>query len=242
MDFVEVLQELGGPHQLRLPLREQPPAPPRVVPVRAFLDVVIVHVLLDVPEQLRADLVGPPVEDDDVDGHVVPKEKFADRIDRDPESLVLRVAVGAGGDEGEGHGLAAVLPRQLKGGPVTGGEQVSLPVPAVPPHRADGVDDVPAGQPVTTGDLCASRFTASQRPALLQEPRAGGAVNTPVDAAPAQQRRVGGVHDGVHLHLRDVVPDDLKRHGKRPSFASGSSVPQRAPPAGRLSPHSASAL
>ena len=31
----------------------------------------------------------------------------------------------------------------------------------------------------------------------------------PVDAAPAHQPRVGGIHHGIHLEGRDVAPDDL---------------------------------
>jgi hypothetical protein len=49
-------------------------------------------------------------------------------------------------------------------------------------------------------------------PALVEELWSSGAVDGAVDASAAQQRRVGGVHDGVDLEGRDVGPDGPNVH------------------------------
>ena len=37
-------------------------------------------------------------------------------------------------------------------------------------------------------------------------------MNAAVHTAATQQRLVGSIDDGVHLHFCDVISDDLKRH------------------------------
>lgn len=71
-------------------------------------------------------------------------------------------------------------------------------------------------QVVSFRDLGLPRLTAVKRSALCQQLRPCGLVDGAVYAATAQQSLVGGVYNGIHLHFRDVVSDDLKRHRAPP--------------------------
>jgi hypothetical protein len=52
----------------------------------------------------------------------------------------------------------------------------------------------------------------TQPAALLEQDRSRGGVDGAVDAAPTEQRGVGGVHDGVEVLLGDVALDRLELH------------------------------
>ena len=62
---------------------------------------------------------------------------------------------------------------------------------------------------VPLGDFGVARLATVQSPALGQELRPGGTVNGPVDPSPAEQRRVGGIDDGIHFQRGNVRLDDL---------------------------------
>lgn len=76
------------------------------------------------------------------------QQEGPDGIHCHAEGLILRIAEDAGRNERERHGLAAVLLRQQEARLVAGDELFPLAMPAAAPDRADGVDDVPAGQPI----------------------------------------------------------------------------------------------
>src|SRR5690606_26773100 len=80
---------------------------------------------------------------------------------------------------------------------------------AAAPHRAHGVDDPAGGQVVAPGRLGVAGVAAAEGAALGQQAGPGGPVDGAVDAAAAEQRAVGGVHDRVDLEGRDVAGDDL---------------------------------
>ena len=109
---------------------------------------------------------------------------------------------------------------QRKRRPVAGNQQFLLSaLPAMParPHR---VNDVFAGQSIALCDLCAACFAPMQRFALRQQLRACGAVNAAIHPSAAQQRFIGGVDNGVHLHPGNIVSDDLQRHKALSTFLS----------------------
>ena len=180
--------------------------------VGMLVRIAVVDVLGDVREELAADLIGLSVKDDEVDGHVAFHQKRADRVDGDSERLILRKTIDAGGDQRKGDRLAVVFPGQEERRPIAGGEHFRLPLAAAPPYGPHGMDHILAGQPVALRDPGAPGLAAAQCPAFLQQLGAGGAMDTAVDAAAAQKRRIGRVDDGVHVHFRDVIPDDLKGH------------------------------
>lgn len=163
-----------------------------------------------------------------------------------PGGLVQGVAVGAGGDAGEGHRAQAVASGQGQTGTVAGGEQQSV-LGAAPVDGTHRVDDVPGGKPAGRGnDRLAGRAVA-QAPALGHDVRAAGPVDGPVHAAPAAQGAVGSVDDGVQRHTGDIslgqgkpggADGDLVGHGAPPSGLAGEKEEQPAlvlHPAGQAS-------
>ena len=66
--------------------------------------------------------------------------------DSDVGCVRFRVAVHAGGNRGEGDGLATVLPGEVEAMAVTVGQQIRFAVRTVAVDRADGVNDVFRGQ------------------------------------------------------------------------------------------------
>ena len=65
-----------------------------------------------------ADLIGFAVENDDVHRHFVFKKETADGVNRHFESLILRIAKDAGGNQRERNRLAAVFFRQHERSPI----------------------------------------------------------------------------------------------------------------------------
>jgi hypothetical protein len=73
------------------------------------------------------------------------------------------------------------------------------------------------GQPVSFGEPRFARGAAADLVALVEQLRPSRAMNRPVNAAAAQEGRVGRVHDGVHGQSGDVGLQnlDLACHGIR---------------------------
>ena len=124
--------------------------------------------------------------------------------------FALGVAVGARADAGEGDALQPVFGCQAQGRFVARSQLGSLVAAWGIPDGPHGVDDFLARQAVGVCHLAFSRAAAAQRAAFGEQPRPGGAVDGPIDAAPAQQRAVGGVHDGVDGERGDVGHDDVE--------------------------------
>ena len=93
---------------------------------------------------------------------------------------------------------------------IAGGEQFILATAAAMPDRPDGMDHVPRRQPIAPGDLGVAGRAAIERAALGEQFGPGGAMDRAVNAAPAEQRRIGGVDDGVNAQRRDVGNDDFQ--------------------------------
>src|SRR5262249_10790166 len=56
-------------------------------------------------------------------------------------------------------------------------------------------------------------LAAVERPAFGEQFRSCGAMNCAIDPAAAQERRVGGVDDGVKRKLGDVALDNVESRG-----------------------------
>jgi hypothetical protein len=68
---------------------------------------------------------------------------------------------------------------------------------AIPPDRADGVDDPFGRQFVALGDSCLASRAPAQLSAFLEQLRSGGAMDSAIHPAAAKQGRVGGVDKKV---------------------------------------------
>ena len=69
---------------------------------------------------------------------------------------------------------------------------------AAVPDRADGMNDVPSGQPVSQSDFGAAGLAAMEGAAFREKLGPSRPVNGAFDAAPAEQGRIGRVDDGVN--------------------------------------------
>src|SRR5687767_15684412 len=148
----------------------------------------------------------------DFSDSLVPAKELGDGARRDLRGLFARVAVGARRDGGEGHALKRARRGQRERVAVGRGQQLGLAPATVDwPH---GVNHKARGQePARRDDGLARREPfgverASQLSALFEYPWAARAVDGAVHAPAAEQRRVGGVDDGVHGRARDVADRD----------------------------------
>ena len=153
-----------------------------------LVHIVIVYVLGNVRIELSADLICLPVEDDDVDGHVILKQKLADCINGNSQCLILRITVDAGRNKGESNRLAPVLLCQSKGGTIAGDELFTLTMLTVPPSGTYGMDHILAGQLVALCNFGAAGFAAAQRLAFVEQFRSCSAMNAAVNT-PATEKR-----------------------------------------------------
>jgi hypothetical protein len=80
----------------------------------------------------------------------------------------------------------------------------------VVPHRPYGMNYMPRRQTVTFGDFGVAGLAAMERAAFGQQFGPGRAMDRTIDAATAEQRRVGGVDDGVNAQRRDVGDNDFQ--------------------------------
>ena len=84
--------------------------------------------------------------------------------------------------------------------------------------RTDRVDDEIAGQiprggrDGVSGRQAVDKFLAAYAPTLLQQRRSGRSMDCAVDAAAAEQFRIGRVDDRVDLLLGDVPEHGLDAH------------------------------
>ena len=131
------------------------------------------------------------------------------------DNILFRIdAEGTATDCRKRNRARSVLGRERKTGAIARSEQLRLALRAAAPHRADCVYDVLRGKTVALGDPGLPRVAAPKCAAFGEEIRPRRAMNGTVDATAAEQCRVGGVNDGVHVELHDTRLDrfELARH------------------------------
>ena len=87
---------------------------------------------------------------------------------------------------------------QFDGAAIARGQRLIFALAAAMPDRADGMNHMPRRQPITPGDFGVAGLAAMQRAAFGQQLRPGRAMDRAIDATAAEQRRIGGVDDGVN--------------------------------------------
>src|SRR4029079_11784969 len=120
---------------------------------------------------------------------------------------------------------------KIERGAITARQKRLLILVAAAPYRTYRVDHVPGLETITARDLGAAGVAATQRTAFGQQFRPGRAVNGAINAAAAQQRAVGGIHNCIDIERGDVGNDDVEdcladlggepRHGPIISRACG---------------------
>jgi len=69
---------------------------------------------------------------------------------------------------------------------------------AAVPYRAHGMDHMPGLQQIPSGDFGAAGLAAMEGAAFGKQLGPCRAMDRAIDAAPAEQGRIGGVDDGVN--------------------------------------------
>lgn len=110
-----------------------------------------------------------------------------------------------------------MIVRELQGAGIARGQRGVLAMAATVPDRADGVDHMPRRQPVAAGDPGIPGVAAAERAAFGEQFGAGRAMDSTVDAAAAEQGRIGGIDDRIDGERGDVGDDDLT--GRRADLA-----------------------
>ena len=148
---------------------------------------------------------------EDHPGHVgCNGQRIGNGGNRDAGGAVRREAIDAGRNRREGNRRKRVGLTEFKDAAIAGGEKFIHAAAATVPHRPDGMDHMPRRQQVSARDLGVTGRTAVQRAAFGKQFGAGPAMNSAIDAAPAEQGRIRGVDDGVNAQCRDVGNDDFQ--------------------------------
>ena len=132
-----------------------------------------------------------------------------------------RIAVDARRDRRERDRAATELHGDLERAAVTRGQERGLARVAALPDRPDGMDHVSRREVAGRRRLRVAGLAASEEPRLGEDRRPAHAMDRPVDASAAQERRVRGVDDRIDLLLRDVALHELDpAHWPKPTVTT----------------------
>ena len=137
-------------------------------------------------------------------------QRIGDGCDRDSGCAISRETVDASGNRRECDRGQAIRLTQLQRAAIAGGEQFVLALPAAVPNRSNGMDHVLGLQPITSGDFGVAGVAAVQCAAFGKQFGPRGPMDRAIDAAPAKERRIGGVDDGINAQCRDIGDDDFE--------------------------------
>ena len=116
----------------------------------------------------------------------------------------------AGRNRGNRDRFEIAVTAKLDRTAIARGELLILPTITTVPDRSDGMDHVPRRQEITFGDLGIAGFAAVELAAFGQQLGPGCIMDRAIDAAPAKQRRIRRVDDGVNAQCSDVGNDDFQ--------------------------------
>jgi hypothetical protein len=137
-------------------------------------------------------------------------QRIHNGCDRDASGTVGRETIDAGGDGRKGYRGKTVLLTEHQRTAIAGGKQIILTVAATIPHRPNRVDHMTGLEPITLGDLGITGGATLQRTAFGQQFRPRGPMDRAIDPAAAEQRRIGGVDDGVNAKRCNIGDDDFQ--------------------------------
>ena len=141
------------------------------------------------------------------------QQEFADLLQRDIQGFLPGESVRPGSNQGKSDALCRKLSGQAQRCCVAGAQDIPLTPGTVHPDRADGMNNILRGEPEGRGHRRAARLNLADLPPGRQQLRLpGGMIDCAVGASADDRRRVGGVDNNIRADLRNVIPDNLKRH------------------------------
>jgi hypothetical protein len=138
------------------------------------------------------------------------RQRFYRRGDRNFCGTFCWKSEDAGRNRGKRHRFEIVVTAKLDRAAIARGELLILPTITTVPDRSDGMDHMPHRKEISLGDLGVAGFAAAQLAAFGQQPRPGCIMDRTIDAAPAEQRRICRVDDGVNAQRGDVGNNDFQ--------------------------------
>ena len=120
------------------------------------------------------------------------------RCDRYIGGTIGGESIDAGGNRGKCDRSQAVGLAEVDGADVARRQRVILAGVAAAPDRADSMNHMPRRQPISQCDFGAAGLAAMEGAAFGKKLGPRRAVDRAIDAAPAEQGRIGGVDDGVN--------------------------------------------
>jgi hypothetical protein len=138
------------------------------------------------------------------------RQRFYRRGDRNFGGSFCWKSEDAGRNRGKRHRFEIVVTAKLDRTAIARGEMFILPTMAAVPDRPNGMDHMPRWKEISLGDFGVAGFAAIERAALGQQLGPGRVMDCAIDAAPAEQRRIRGVDDGVNAQACDVGNDDFQ--------------------------------
>ncbi len=118
--------------------------------------------------------------------------------DRDARRAIRGKAIDAGGNRGKGNRSETVGLTKTDSPEVARRQQLIFACVAAVPDRTDGMNHVPRRQAVPPGDLGTACLATVEGAAFREKSAPGRPVDGAIDAAPAEQGRIGRVDDGVN--------------------------------------------
>ena len=136
-------------------------------------------------------------------------QRFYRRGDRNFRGTFCWKPEHAGRDRGKRHRLEIVVLAELDRTAIARGELLILPTVAAVPDRPDGMDHVSRWKEISS-DPGIAGYAAVERPAFGQQLGPGCIMDRAIDAAPAKERRIRRVDDGVNAQRRDVGNNEFQ--------------------------------
>ena len=138
------------------------------------------------------------------------RQRFYRRGDRNFRGTFCWKSEHAGRDRWKRHRFEIVVPAKLDRTTIARGELLILPTNTTVPDRSDGMDHMPRRQEISLGDLGIAGFAAVERAAFGQQLGPGCIMDRAINAAPAEQRQIRRVDDGVNAQRGDVGNNDFQ--------------------------------
>src|ERR1700722_4429277 len=129
--------------------------------------------------------------------------------DRDLCGAVGGETIDAGRNRGKGDRGEVASLGEFDGAAIARRQRGILALVAALPDRTDGMDHIPRREQIAACDFGVAGRAAMERAAFRQKLRPRRAMDRAIDAAATEQRRIGGVDDGVNAQGRDIGDDDL---------------------------------
>ena len=137
-------------------------------------------------------------------------QRFYRRGDRNFRGPFCWKSEDAGRNRGKRHRFEMVVLAELDRTAIARGELPILPTTTAIPDRPNGMNHMPRRKEISFGDLGVAGLAAVERSALSQQLGPGRIMDRAIDAAPAKERRIRRVDDGVNAQCGDVGNNDFQ--------------------------------